>query len=54
VLTGAGMPSINIKNLSGLRANLGLRVKLAVLTIHADYTRALYNVFSFGVGISFR
>lgn len=54
VLTGNDIPSVNIKNLSGLRANLGLRVKLAVVTIHADYTRALYNVFSTGIGISFR
>ncbi len=47
-------PKIDIKNFSGLRANIGFRVKLAVITIHADYTRAQYNVLSTGLGISFR
>ncbi len=47
-------PSIEIKNLSGLRANIGLRFKLAILTIHADYTLAQYNILSAGVGLSFR
>jgi hypothetical protein len=45
---------LEFKNFSGLRANMGLRVKLAVITIHADYTRAQYNVVSTGLGISFR
>jgi hypothetical protein len=47
-------PTMEIKNFSGVRANIGLRVKLAVITIHADYTRAQYNVISTGLGISFR
>jgi hypothetical protein len=54
VKKGSDFPSINIKNFSGLRANIGFRIKLAVITIHADYTKALYNVFSTGLGISFR
>jgi hypothetical protein len=54
VKTGKDFPSINIENFSGLRANIGLRIKLAIITIHADYTRAQYNVFSAGLGISFR
>jgi len=54
VLTGNDFPSMKIKNFSGVRANVGLRVKLAVFTIHADYTRSQYNVFSAGLGISFR
>lgn len=45
---------IDIRNFSGVRANIGFRVKLAVLTIHADYTRAQYNVLSAGLGISVR
>jgi hypothetical protein len=49
-----GFAPLEIKNFSGLRANIGLRVKLAVVTIHADYTRANYNVVSAGLGISFR
>jgi len=54
VLTGEEFPKMEIKNFSGLRANFGLRVKLAVVTIHADYTRSQYNIFSAGLGISFR
>jgi len=47
-------PAVDIDSFSGLRANIGFRIKLAVITIHADYTRAQYNVFSTGLGISFR
>jgi len=47
-------PEIDIKNYSGMRANIGFRLKFAVVTIHADYTRAQYNVYSTGLGISFR
>jgi len=54
VKTGDDFGEINIENFSGLRANVGLRFKFAVLTIHADYTRAQYNVVSAGLGISFR
>jgi len=54
IKTGDDFGEINIKNFSGLRANVGLRFKFAVLTIHADYTRAQYNVVSAGLGISFR
>ena len=51
---GSDFPEINVKNFSGLRANAGIRIKLAVVTIHFDYTRAQYNVLSTGLGISFR
>jgi len=54
VVTGTKFPSMNFEDFSGLRANIGLRIKLAVITIHADYTKAQYNVFSTGLGISFR
>lgn len=54
VKTADDFGEINIENFSGLRANIGFRLKLAVLTIHADYTRAQYNVVSAGLGISFR
>ncbi len=54
VITGDKFPSMEIENFSGLRANIGLRIKLAVITIHADYTRAQYNVLTTGLGISFR
>ncbi len=54
VIKGSDFPNMDIKNFSGLRANIGLRIKLAIITIHADYTRAQYNVVSIGLGISFR
>jgi len=54
VRKGETFGEINIENYSGLRANIGFRLKLAVVTFHADYTRAQYNVVSTGLGISFR
>jgi hypothetical protein len=54
VKTGKDFPKMNIENFSGLRANIGFRIKLSVITIHFDYTKAQYNVFSTGLGISFR
>jgi hypothetical protein len=54
VRKGEDFQNMEIENFSGLRANIGFRLKLAVLTIHADYTRAQYNVISTGLGLSFR
>ncbi len=54
VITGAEFGEINIKNFSGLRANAGFRLKLAVVTFHVDYTWAHYSVLSAGLGISIR
>lgn len=54
VKKGSDFPKMDIKNFSGLRANIGFRIKLAFLTIHADYTRAQYNVLTAGLGISIR
>jgi hypothetical protein len=54
VITGDEFPKIDINSFSGLRANIGFRIKLAIVTIHADYTRANYNVLSTGLGLSFR
>jgi hypothetical protein len=54
VVKGESFPKMNIENFSGLRANIGFRLKFAVITIHADYTRAQYNVVSTGLGFSFR
>jgi len=54
VKKGTDFKNMDIENFSGLRANIGLRIKLAVITIHADYTKAQYNVLSAGLGISFR
>jgi hypothetical protein len=38
--------------IGGMRATVGFRLKLAVLTIHGDYTFAEYKVASVGVGIN--
>jgi hypothetical protein len=54
VKKGEDFQNMEIENFSGMRANIGFRLKLAVLTIHADYTRAQYNVVSTGLGLSFR
>jgi hypothetical protein len=54
VIKGSDFGNMDIKNFSGIRANIGVRIKLAVVTIHVDYTRAQYNVVSAGLGISFR
>jgi hypothetical protein len=43
-----------MQNSKDLRLNAGMRIKLAVLTIHFDYTKANYSVFTAGLGISFR
>jgi hypothetical protein len=36
------------------RLNAGMRIKMGVLTIHADYTYANYSVATVGIGLSFR
>lgn len=54
VKKGSAFPDMDIKNFSGLRANIGMRIKLAVITIHADYTKAQYDILSAGLGVSFR
>jgi hypothetical protein len=51
---GSSIKNLEIKDFSGLRANLGVRLKFGVFTMHADYTRAMYNVVSAGMGLSFR
>jgi hypothetical protein len=45
---------IEILNSKDLRLNAGFRIKLGVLTIHFDYTRANYSTVTGGLGISFR
>lgn len=54
LVAGDEFPNISIESFSGLRANVGFRLKLSVLTIHIDYTRSQYNVLSAGLGVSFR
>ena len=46
--------SINFKGGSSPRINAGLRIKLLILTLHAEYTIQKYNTFTAGVGLSIR
>jgi hypothetical protein len=50
--------NIEMKSMSGgktkPRLNAGIKFKLAVITIHFDYTYANYSVATFGLGISVR
>jgi len=39
---------------SGVRATGGIRLKLAVITLHGDYTLSKYNAFTAGFGINVR
>jgi hypothetical protein len=45
--------SLSIKN-NTFDANLGVRLKLALLTIHGDYTIGEYQVIAVGVGVALR
>ena len=45
---------VEIQNNKDLRLNAGFRIKLGVLTLHADYTKANYSAVTAGIGISFR
>ncbi|MBN1596945.1 MAG: hypothetical protein JW894_01515 [Bacteroidales bacterium] len=50
--------SMEVKNQDGgivkPRFNIGMRLKFGVFTLHGDYTRANFNAFTAGVGVSFR
>ena len=39
---------------SGVRATVGFMLKLAILTLHTDYTLQKYNTLTVGVGFSVR
>ncbi|MGL1886692.1 MAG: hypothetical protein OCD76_09270 [Reichenbachiella sp.] len=39
---------------SGMRGTLGMRLKLAIITLHTDYTFQEYNTLTVGLGISLR
>jgi hypothetical protein len=49
---------MEIKNQDGSvtkpRFNAGVRFKMAIVTIHFDYSWANYSVFTAGLGFSFR
>lgn len=50
--------NIEVKNSDGSttkpRLNVGMRLKLGVITLHGDYTYAYYSVVSAGLGVTFR
>ncbi len=46
--------ALEFVNHSGLQVTGGLRIKLAVITLHASYTRANYNLLTAGLGVSVR
>jgi len=45
--------TLGFKN-SGMSANIGLRIKLAIIAFHFDYTVGDYKLYNAGVGINFR
>ncbi len=45
---------ISFESTKKLRTNLGLRLNIALMTIHADYTFADYPTATIGVGVSLR
>ncbi len=46
--------ALAFENYSGLQYTIGLKVKIAIISFHADYTRANYNLFSLGLGLTLR
>ncbi len=46
--------NVDMQNNKNVRLNAGFRLKLGVLTIHGDFTKANYSVGTVGLGISFR
>ncbi len=46
--------SLDFENFSGLQLNGGIRLKFAVVTLHAEFTKSNYNMVSAGLGFSFR
>ncbi len=45
---------ISFESKKNLRTNIGIRLNIALMTIHADYTFADYPTASIGVGVSLR
>ena len=46
--------SLDFDNAGGMRATIGARLQLAVITFHAAYTAQKYNTFNMGMGVTFR
>ena len=54
IITDPEELNFEMQNSRDLRLNAGFRIKLGVLTIHFDYTKANYSVVTAGLGVSFR
>lgn len=53
-LTYTNPVALDFEGAGGPRLTVGARLKLLILTIHADYTLQKYNTFSAGIGLSIR
>ena len=45
---------INFENKNDLRTNIGVRINITLVTIHADYTFSKYPTATVGIGVSLR
>ena len=43
---------ISFGGVNGLKANAGIRIKLLLFTIHAEWAVAEYNMFTIGIGLN--
>ncbi len=43
---------LNLGSTNGFKGNLGIRMKILIFTIHAQYTKAEYDIFSIGLGLN--
>tara|TARA_B100001250_G_C19773484_1_gene778383 strand:+ start:722 stop:1720 length:999 start_codon:yes stop_codon:yes gene_type:complete len=43
---------LNFGSSNGFKGNLGIRMKILIFTIHAQYTKAEYDIFSIGLGLN--
>tara|TARA_Y100001968_G_scaffold299996_1_gene311047 strand:+ start:147 stop:1151 length:1005 start_codon:yes stop_codon:yes gene_type:complete len=43
---------LDFGGINGLKANLGVRMKLLIFTLHAQYTKAEYDIFTIGLGLN--
>lgn len=48
------VPTTDFDKFANMKYTAGMRVKLALLTIHADYSYADYSIYTAGIGLSFR
>ena len=42
----------NFGGVNGFKTDVGVRMKILVFALHAQWTRAEYNMFTFGIGLS--